>query len=113
MTDKPTQLKPCPLCGGPAIYRDFPDVKHISHYIECAKGPCDLTLCAGNSYEECAAAWNTRSGDATELLREARLAAYQAGWTDCEDSVRHAMHHDAMNEGANQHLTDAHLEGEA
>jgi Lar family restriction alleviation protein len=68
-----TLLKPCPFCGGEAAYRSFPDQRHISHYIECAHGPCDVTLCAGNTKAEAIAAWNTRAAtsDNLTLMREA------------------------------------------
>lgn len=84
-----TLLKPCPFCGGEAVYRSFPDQRHISHYVECADGPCDVTLCAGNTKAEAIAAWNTRAATAPllDLIERARADLSECPkWLQCVPS---------------------------
>ena len=102
MTDKPTQLEWRKCCGHPSCKREYP-----TNFGTFAYG-------TGFEPEEKAVLetlWNTRSGDATELLREARKGF--------------KMVHDALADPSRPRQTcgeiaahwfqvfDAHLEGEA
>lgn len=66
MTDKPTQeLKPCPFTGNPARVHCAPGSDGKEWYV----GAPDGARLSRSFYTEAEAiaAWNTRSGDATEL----------------------------------------------
>ena len=96
MTDKPTQeLKPCPFCGGEgafgetrysksheAWWSDGSQVLH-AHFVSCVKcGGSRRGVVGGQqTKDEAIAAWNTRSGDATELLREIENYQVPRDWT--------------------------------
>ena len=81
---KPTQLKPCPFCRGEAKWLDYENrVDGRWGLVVNHAEDCWLNLPTDWSDDEAIAAWDTRSGDATELLREALEAiAFCSGSCD-------------------------------
>lgn len=62
---KPTELLPCPFCGGKAIYEEiFLDRHYIfsKHVIDCEQ--CGVTTDDFGAKAEVVAAWNRRKEDA-------------------------------------------------
>ena len=107
---KPTQLKPCPFCGGVSVIYEhgrIPGLPHLS--VEAAhKDHCPLVGAMGmvpmfETEAEAITAWNTRSGDATELLREIRDWGLAPVFSAPMQEVRSDL----------LARIDAHLEGEA
>ena len=104
MTDKPTQeLKPCAHCGGEANVVKVTACGRNNAGDQCFRAYCRDCQVRQHGYshatpEAAIAAWNTRSGDTTELLREAREAI-----SFCSGSCDKAL----------VARIDAHLEGEA
>ena len=137
MTDKPTQLKPCPFCGGEAIHASTRHSYPAEHWVKCSY--CFSATTAYGNREAATIAWNTRA-DATEFLREALqqtkdtlVKHHQWHAAQIDEDEHGIVPADAYNESAlydqtvrvlgiaNLLLTDgmmntasdAHLEGEA
>lgn len=53
------KLKPCPFCGGAAIYRSNLYRGGTMHYIRCQK--CQAGLPSRNTADAAAGAWNMRA----------------------------------------------------
>lgn len=102
MTDKPTQEpKPCPLCNDPMQVTASGILLHKD-----SDGPCLLASISWAINPARIAAWNQRSGDATELRDLAEQALHVClGHATKQDITRAVKRLRVM--------ASAHLEGEA
>lgn len=68
MVDKMDKLKPCPFCGGEAVYANIPIPKKILFrkpdqmvYVRC--NTCHATSMVKYTVDEARAAWNRMASD--------------------------------------------------
>ena len=81
---KPTQLKPCPCCKGPAEV-----IQNVQggFYVRCED--CWLRSRDEASPTEAITAWNQRSGDATELPSGVAPEEFYESQASAEHDARH------------------------